>query len=302
MTTCVGLEAQNPIVYQQNGSYRYDTIGPWIDKLFTDNASNVATVDSNGAVKKLTMRDDTLTIWATDQVGLPQEKKILSVQRTELSKLPAGVKNLLFMATNNGTSVIVGADTPIVTRVNNQVGSVAARDLDVDNPVGCMWGCNLWSYVIKPSGPQPIQYAVQSYMQVPDIITATWGELLLNRGNCADLIDICDNYPDSVDPGDRAVFDAALTEMLQYDPIHTINPDATNYFKGQYLYWIETEWGNFQSYMNSFFVGEPHISPLSKPSLPKLSRDDKKVGDVNEVHKVIDDYKQKKVDSLKAQQ
>ena len=56
-------------------------------------------------------------------------------------------------------------------------------------------------------------------MQVPHIITGTWGEVELTRGECKSGLEICENYPESVDPGDWAVFDEILTEQIQYDPI-----------------------------------------------------------------------------------
>lgn len=300
-TKCVGVEKNNPIVYKQNGQYKYDTIGGWIDRLMTENASNV-TVDD--AVETLELNDPTLQIWTVDQVGLSQEKRITLVQRTDLTKLSPSVKQLLFIATNNGTNVILGADTPLMTRVNNEVGRMPANEFVLDDPYGCMMGCNTWSYIIADNGPRLVQYPMMDYMQVPHVITQTWGELLLSRQNCADLVDVCDRYPDQVEPGDRNVFDSALTEQIQYDPLNRIDPSATTYFTQKYLYFIDTEWGNFQSYMNSFLMGTPHISPLFKPTMSKekLGEAKKKSGTVEDATKLIEEMKNEKVKEIEKKQ
>ena len=294
MSTCVGIEGQVQIAWQQDGTYYQKELQKWIDPMLADpaNASKITNVDAAGAIQQLDVSDKNWLVWATDQQGLPREKKVTMVQRTDLTKLSPDVKKIFLIATNNGTQCCVGYDTLLVTRVNNQVGCMPANQFDLNDPEGCMWGCNLSGFILRTDGPQPVQYPVQPWMQVPHVETATWGGLLMTRQNCADAMDVCDNYPDAVDPGDRAVFDEALTEILQYDPIYRL--EQIDYFQGRYLYHLDTEWGNWMAAMNSFLVGVPHISPLSKPTMPKaVSSGEHKVGDKKEMEKTLQKYKAK---------
>jgi len=289
--SCVGIDGRNPIVYQKDGVYTHKTMTAWIDKLITDNAANVVI---DGAVEKLAMNDPTLKIWCTDQVGLPQEKQITSVQRTDLTKLEPGSYSILRFNTQNGTTVRFASDTPLVTRVNNEIGQIPAKEWNTDDPK-FMIACNLWNFVLRTGGPELVQYAVQPHMPVPEVITATWGVMTITRGNALDLIDVCDNYPESIDPGDRAVFDEVLTEMIQYDPITAIQDDTSQMVE-KYVYWIETEWGNFASFINGFFCGQPHISPLYTPPLSQDKISEAKDKGANDVHEVLKAFKQAKSD------
>jgi hypothetical protein len=293
-SNCIGFEGRNAIVFQENGEYVHTRMGNWIDQLLVDHSDDVKLVDgdASGAIQQLELKDESLKIWCTDQVGLPQEKQITGVRRTDLSKLPSGSYQLLRFLTQNGTTMLVGSDTPLVTRVNNELGHIPAEQWTTDPRF--MIACNLWSYILRTSGPELVQFALHSFMPVPEVITGTWGVVNITRGDAAMLLEICDMYPESVAPGDREVFDAVLMEMIQYDPIVEIR-NETEPTNEQYLYWIETEWGSFASFMNSFFAGVPHISPLFKPPLnaDQLS-EAKKNTKHDDIQKVISSYKSHK--------
>jgi len=261
MTSCVGFEGRRQFVYQKDGQYYAGMLGQWVDKYFEDNASKIVNVDADGAVQRIMNDDPSFKMWATDQVGLPLEQTVTYVQRTDTTKLPPGWRVLRFRC--NRDTYDVGSDTLVCTRLDNQVSSQPASSFDASDP-GCMVACNLWGWQIGRDGiPMLTAIAVQPGWDVPNVLTATWGLVHITRADAMSLIEVCDNYPDAVDPGDRAVFDGVLTEMIYYDRVNTI--DDMPLTGSKYLYYFDTEWGNHHNGMSGTLAGVPHISPLSNP-------------------------------------
>jgi hypothetical protein len=263
----IGLEHMNRMILKQDGAYVDIYMGRWISQLFTDYPSKVTNVDPDGIVQQIDLTDTTASfpefkLWSADQMGLCYERVCTTVNRTDLTKLPANSFQILRFVTQNGSTFTCGPDTPFVTRVNNIVQYVPANQM----PVGEMIACSLNSYIISSSPPVLDPQPVQDYMQVPHIITGTWGDVTLTRGEAFSGLQICENYPESVDPGDYAVFDEVLTEQVQYDPITSVTDITWEYLsKQQYLYWVDTDYHNFASFQTCFLTGEPVPGPVFKP-------------------------------------
>src|SRR6478609_11592174 len=194
MSELSGMEYQNRMVIKKDGQYVDIYMGKWIDQLIKDNASKVVT---DGLVETLSLDDPNIPeykLWASDKMGLTYERPCLSVSRTDVTQLPAGTFEMLRFTTQNGSAFACAPNTPFVTRVNNGVDWLPASQM----PVGEMIACSLNNYVFFSTGPVLAQQPVQDYMQVPHIITGTWGEVELTRGECKSGLEICENYPESV--------------------------------------------------------------------------------------------------------
>jgi hypothetical protein len=236
-------------------NYDYPNVGQWIDGLFASNSGSVQTVDAT--TQRVPLDGQGYMGWQLDQNGNPGYKQILGVRRTLLSSL--GTFQILNFLTQNGSSIFVSSQTPICTRVNNVIDGKTADQWQT----GDMICCGTHSYVLS-TPPRAMEYMVNMYSAIPGIITATWGELSCSRNDCAAFVDVCDNYPDQVDPSDKDVFEEVLGELAIYDPVLQIR-DYTSQYTNPYIYWIETENNCFQLWDNSALLGYPVPGPVYKP-------------------------------------
>ncbi|KAJ3049715.1 hypothetical protein HK097_009320 [Rhizophlyctis rosea] len=79
--------------------------------------------------------------------------------------------------------------------------------------------------------PVLAQMPVQDYMPVPHIVTGTWGDVTLTRGEATSGLQMCVDYADQVAPGDHEIFDEVLTEQIQYDPVNQVLDVTAEYFQ-----------------------------------------------------------------------
>ena len=263
-----GLEYQNQMIIMKDEKYVEIYLGKWADQVFTDNPDLATNVDADGVVQQIDLTGPNMSeykLWGADQMGLCYLRPVLSVQRLDLRKLPAGSFQILRFVLRNGSTFACGPDTPFVTRFDNILQWKLARDM----PEGSYVAESLKNFIVypEPKGPVLAALGVQDYMDVPNIITGTWGEIpVLTRGECAAGYLACIENPESVDPGDAAVFDAILTEQVEYDPITRVTDVTSEYLaKQKYLYWIDTDYHNFSSYQTCFLTGKPVPGPVFKP-------------------------------------
>lgn len=275
-----GLASEMEFAYTKNDEHFHTTIGQWVDGVFAANASSIETVDT--ATTRVPLSDPNLVVWQMDQEGNPFLKSITGVVKIKLSSLPA--YQLLKIRTENGSQIKCLSTTPVCTRINNLIDGKSADQYQI----GDMICGTLKSYMLFRYEVRAIEYALNNSSMIPGIITATWGELSMCRTDALGFLQLCDDYPDQIDPGDKEVFNEVTGEMTVYDTVIEV-VDFTSTYNKEYVYWVETENNCFQVFQNSALLGNPVPGPAWAPLAEKAKQvlADKGTGDAVEVLKTF---------------
>ena len=272
----VGLDYYTYLVYKDGENDIGTNLGSFVDAQLANNPTAIETVDA--ATEKLTLENPDVQIFFTDQNGVINLHQVTAVYRVKLADL--ATYQLLKLKTQSAVYLTLLSATPFCTRIDNVIQGKSADQL-VEGDYVCQ---TLIGYTLETTGPRQVQYSPSNYTSIPGIITQTWGELILTRGNCLDLVSIIQSYPDQVDQSDLDVVNEVIGENTKYDPIIEISDETLSYTQTYpnrlYMYWIETDGGGFQIHDTSICFGNPLpgqvYAPLSrltsKDSLPKASK------------------------------
>jgi hypothetical protein len=254
-----GVDKNTQICYSDGTDHHLTTIGTFIDGIYTTNSvpNDTVSVDVSSAG---------YTILAMNQSGNTSDLTILTVKR-----MPISFESVILQISDlMGNTLVCGSGTPVCTRVNNVVDALTADQYDV----GDYFCCGLTTFSNTPFGVQTIQLPYNMTWDVPNVITGTWGEFDCTRTDAGNFIQVCEDYPDLVDPNDINVFNEILAETAVYAPITDVT-DVSSGYTGTHLYWIETndttEFSAFQIQPTSLEVGYPQPVPSASKNKVKSS-------------------------------
>ena len=279
-----GLDTLTQICYSTNNVNTITTIGNFIDTIFTNNASNITQLDS--ATQSVDVTSSNYIIQVIDQNGITNPTQISTVKKITIADLSSTPK-ILKVVDQQGNTLICGENSPVVTRLSNTDN---AQPLNQFN-IGDSFCCGLTTYANTAQGVESIVLSQNFNWEIPNVETATWGTFSCTLNDAYSFIQVCQDYPDQVDPNDINVFESLLVEQTIYAPINSIS-DVTSTYTKPTLYWIETNtstaFSSFQLYPTSLQVGytQPGATPISnalkveKPVIFKKSIQPRSAGEI----------------------
>lgn len=243
----IGLTGSIDFAYSQDDKHHVKYLGDWIDGIFAATpVNNIENVDA--ATQRIVLDDPTLTCPCVDDDGQNFRKQITAVRRVKLANIP-NHKMIKFSIDASGYPVML-SETPVVGRVESRVQGKPASQYSI----GDMVATGMNGYTKDGSIVRPVSYTVHDYNSVSPVVTNTWGELSLTRGDAANFEELCLKYPEFIDPQDYSVFKRVLLENVTYQTVTRLdNYTASN--REPNVYWVETEYGNFSLYATNVLFG-----------------------------------------------
>jgi len=245
-----GFDGSVQIAYAQNdNTYYIKNFSDFVDGFFDDTSRTP--VDEGSGVHSVDISDGSYSILYIDNIGQLKYSPITSAIRYTVGELPVA-PDVVKITLAQGETVLCASDTLLSTRIDNNVASKAVSDYNVGDYLA-QGQLNYiqtggYPYVVKQ-----VQYQVNTQTLVPNVITANWGDLTLNRDDLGSCLQAVEQDP-SMDQSDIQILNNAIHENTEYGEITDIAPISA----ATYLYDLRTDAGDYQL-LNGVHSGVPVI-------------------------------------------